>query len=289
MDACPAAQAGAGTGALEGVGDGSSAGAGNGSSAGEGTGARAEAKAGAGTGSRTVEPPLLKFCGLRLAGDCQAAWRLGADLAGFIFHPGSPRRVSPAEAAAADTGGLVRVGVFVAQGASEILEIMDEAALDLAQFHGRQTLKDAAQIGPERVVRVFWPERHAEDGSLDRELAEWRDAARMFLFDAGGSGGGHGRSLAGGLDFLARAGKPSLLAGGLGPAILAKLPDLAASAMLAGFDLNSGVESSPGVKDYGLMAAATAAAKALRVCGREGLDREALRTRSPAGQGPGGP
>jgi phosphoribosylanthranilate isomerase len=238
----------------------------------------------------------VKFCGLRGSTDALRAEALGADLAGFIFHPGSPRAVAPSEAARVDSGRLVRVGVFVGQGASEILETMEEARLDLAQFHGGQTLSDALAVGPERVVRVFWPERHPAAGSLADELSAWRDAVAMFLFDAGLSGGGHGRPLgaggggasaATGLRFLDLAGRPSLLAGGLGPGTLGRLPDPGSFRHLAGFDMNSGVESSPGVKDHALMAEAASAAGALRVRGRGRFTREGLAAVRNSGKGPG--
>ncbi|MDR1314747.1 MAG: phosphoribosylanthranilate isomerase [Deltaproteobacteria bacterium] len=241
-------------------------------------------------------PPLLKFCGIRSSGDALLAESLGADLAGFIFHPGSPRHLTPSAAAAADSGSLARVGVFVRQKAQEILEIMEEARLDLAQFHGPQTLKDASAVGPGRVLRVIWPERHASAGSLMAELSEWGGASRMFLFDAGLSGGGHGRapgrggaggSAGGPLSFLEFAGKPSLLAGGLGPESLGNFPDPSGFRYLAGFDVNSGAESSPGVKDHGLMAQAASKARGISVRGRGGLDRDSLR--APPRSGRSGP
>jgi phosphoribosylanthranilate isomerase len=176
------------------------------------------------------------------------------------------------------------VGVFVGQGASEIIEIMEEAGLDLAQFHGGQTPADARRVGPGRVVRAVWPERHPDPASLERELAPWREVSRLLLFDAGVAGGGHGRpAAAGGPWFLAHAGMPSLLAGGLGPRTLAALPDLSGYGWLAGFDVNSGVESSPGIKDRGLMAEAARLVKRLPA-GCPGPGREALRDpRRPAG------
>ena len=69
---------------------------------------------------------------------------------------------------------------------------------------------------------------------------------RFALLDAGTSGGGHGVSL----DFTSLASldppAPWWLAGGLGPD---NLREALSSCSPFGVDLNSGVESSPGVKD----------------------------------------
>jgi phosphoribosylanthranilate isomerase len=145
------------------------------------------------------------------------------------------------------------VGVFVGQGAEEILAIMAEARLDLAQLHGEQSLLVARAIGAQRAIRVFWPERYggrSDDWARDLEL--WSKEVAYFLFDAGLSGGGHGRQLD--LQRSSPAGetwfspRPYFLAGGLKPGDWPKLwPN--DDPRLVGLDFNSGVEISPGVKD----------------------------------------
>jgi phosphoribosylanthranilate isomerase len=80
---------------------------------------------------------------------------------------------------------------------------------------------------------------------LRRDMDRFALVCAAFLLDAGMKSGGHGTSL----DFTNLIGlnppRPWLLAGGLGPANIAQArgcnPD--------GFDLNSGVESDPGIKD----------------------------------------
>lgn len=197
-----------------------------------------------------------KICGMTRQSDLEQAERLGFNLCGFIFHPASPRHIESQAAARLETGGMARVGVFVGQGAAEIIETMRVARLDYAQLHGCQTEQDAMRIGPERVIRVLWPERYAS-------LAEMEAAARgfpcaAFLLDAGRQGGGSGESLA--WRELADLGlpKPWFLAGGLngenaGLAIKACRP--------WGLDFNSGLETAPGCKDFGKMAAALMAVK----------------------------
>ncbi|MDR2455370.1 MAG: phosphoribosylanthranilate isomerase [Deltaproteobacteria bacterium] len=192
-------------------------------------------------------PPLIKICGLSTPEEAGLAASLGASLCGFIFHPPSPRSVSAKAAAAIETPGALRVGVFVNQSVSEIDKAMALARLDLAQLHGGQGPEAAKALGPERVIKVFWPERAKSPGEktdLLRELDLWRPLARWLLFDAGISSGGHGRKLEAAFDSPA----PYFLAGGLTAGdILSSWPGAPAS--LAGYDLSSSLESSPGRKD----------------------------------------
>ncbi|MDR2725498.1 MAG: phosphoribosylanthranilate isomerase [Candidatus Adiutrix sp.] len=200
----------------------------------------------------------LKICGLTRAEDALMCAELGVDWLGFIFHPASPRRVDPGQIAGFETRAARRVGVFVDQSPAEVRRIMVEARLDLAQLHGGQDLEFCRAIGPERVIKVFWPQRCA--GDLDREMAGFGEAAAFFLFDAGTAGGGHGQPLELGLLAGLKPPKPWLLAGGLKaasvPAITARPP-----AGLAGFDFNSRVETAPGLKDRRLVEAAVKAVR----------------------------
>ncbi len=195
-------------------------------------------------------PMLVKVCGITRAQDAQALQGLGVsgqgvDLLGFIFAGKSPRLVTPKFVAGLPPGPARRVGVFVEQTPDQVSQIMDAARLDFAQLHGAQDPEFCRQVGPERVITVFWPQRHATLAELEAEMARYADACAMMLLDAGASGGGHGRSL----DFPALRGlhapRPWLLAGGIGPDNAAQ----ALEAAPAGLDLNSGVETSPGVKD----------------------------------------
>jgi phosphoribosylanthranilate isomerase len=200
----------------------------------------------------TAEPKL-KFCGITRQEDASKAAALGACLMGFVFHPGSPRDLSPKDASVIHSQGVPRVGVFVGQDGREILPVMGEAALSYAQFHGAQTKEDAEIVGPERVIRVFWPETARDPDSFRRELEGWANHAAFFLFDAGSGGGGHGRGIPEkSLGLLGRSPKGYLLAGGLTPDNARGLWP-GNDGKLLGFDFNSGVESSPGIKDHTLM------------------------------------
>lgn len=189
---------------------------------------------------------MIKVCGLTRQEDADLCVELKVNLAGFIFHPASPRAVTPEQVAAIDTPDIMRVGVFVDQDVAEVRRIMDVAGLHLAQLHGDQDVEFCERLGRMRVMRTFWPERYPDRADLAAEMQRYEPVSRFFLLDAGASGGGHGRAM----DFSRLKGlkphKTWFLAGGLGPDNLMKALE---DCDPCGVDLNSGVEASPGVKD----------------------------------------
>ena len=138
----------------------------------------------------------IKVCGITRQSDLSTAMGMGAHFCGFIFHPGSPRHIAPPRAAALDSALIRRVGVFVNQNAEEIMDIMKTARLEFAQLHGAHSLDCARRIGPEKVIRVLWPDRYESVDALQREMELWADSCAWFLLDAGTQGGGHGVSAA---------------------------------------------------------------------------------------------
>ena len=192
---------------------------------------------------------IIKVCGMTREEDVRFCDGLGIDLLGFIFHPASPRNVEPGWVAAQKPARALKTGVFVRQGVAEIAALAREAGLDLLQLHGGHTAEQCRELGPERVIKVLWPQRYATRELLLADMRLFAPVCRAILLDSGTSGGGHGRSLdpadLRGLD----CGHPWYLAGGLGPHNLETMKTTGA----AGFDLNSGVESAPGVKDHDMI------------------------------------
>ncbi|MGE4292605.1 MAG: phosphoribosylanthranilate isomerase [Desulfovibrio sp.] len=192
---------------------------------------------------------LVKICGLTRIEDAHACRDAGADLLGFIFHPASRRNADPEMVRGVAGGPARKVGVFVEQPVEAILDLVERAGLDLVQLHGGQDeafcLAVGAALGAERVIKVFWPERHASVAEFQAGLDRFAPLCRYYLFDAGTSGGGHGKSFDTGLLQGLAPARPWLLAGGLGPANVAQ-------AVLAGphgVDMSSGVEAAYGIKD----------------------------------------
>lgn len=190
--------------------------------------------------------PLVKVCGMTRMEDVKLCVSLGVDLLGFIFHEKSPRNADPDFVASVKTGKATKVGVFVDQTADQVIEIMDRCGLHAAQLHGDQDLNFCWQIGPDRVIRAFWPDTYGSPQALLRDLDNYSEVCGHFLLDAGGKGqGGTGRSIDFSMLQHIEIQTPWFLAGGLGTdnlrAALAVNPP--------GLDINSGVESAPGIKD----------------------------------------
>lgn len=184
----------------------------------------------------------VKVCAMVRPEDAVAAVDAGADAVGVIFAP-STRRVTPEQArevVEAVGGRALVVGVFRDHLADEVIEIVDDVRLDVAQLHGSETPTTTRRVH-DRVPIVF---RAMAAG--DPQLASIDEhAADVVLLDAPTPGGGvpFDWSLVGDLGRRHRL----LLAGGLRPENVA---EAIAAVRPWGVDVASGVEISPGVKDH---------------------------------------
>lgn len=187
----------------------------------------------------------IKVCGITSQHDADLCVEFDADFIGFIFHASSPRCVTVEQVRAIETPTLMRTGVFTDQSVDEVKRIMQHARLNLAQLHGDQDPEFCKALGRTRVMKVFWPSRYATRQELEADMERFAPYSRFYLFDAGSGGGGHGTEQD--WSFLAglRGIKTWFIAGGLGPH---NLKQAIMGCNPCGLDLNSGVESAPGVK-----------------------------------------
>ena len=89
-----------------------------------------------------MNTPRVKICGITRPEDGHQAALAGADAIGLVFHPASPRYVTPRQAAAiaAALPPLVTtVGLFVDAAPDSVAAVLDQVPLDLLQFHGDET------------------------------------------------------------------------------------------------------------------------------------------------------
>ncbi len=208
---------------------------------------------------------IIKICGLTQPDTLEAAIRARADHAGFNFFPPSPRFLPLADArelAARAEGRIGRVGVFVDADDGAIADAVAAACLDAIQLHGSEAPERAAQVKARFGLPVWKVISVASATDVAKAIA-YAGAADFILFDAKTP---KGAALPGGMglafDWSLVAGwkgpLPSGLAGGLNPDNVAEAVRLAGASMV---DTSSGVESAPGIKDAGRIAAFCAAAR----------------------------
>jgi phosphoribosylanthranilate isomerase len=186
----------------------------------------------------------IKICGITRLEDALCAINFGVNWLGFNFVPASKRYIAPA-AAAAIIAQLPRsvhcVGVFMNQSPAEIRAVLQIAPLDVIQFHGEEPAAELAEFAQTKI-KVF----AVDQAFAPCELLNYEHVADYFLFDTkvGSQSGGTGAAFDWSL--IPRTGKPFFLAGGIGPANLA---EAIKQVRPYGVDLNSKLESAPGVKD----------------------------------------
>lgn len=191
----------------------------------------------------------LKICGLTREEDVRTAISVGADYLGFIFHPGSPRYVVPdrvEKLLRLVPPAVGRVGVFVNLPPETVMMIMERYGLDIAQLHGDESPETASAIGAERVWKAM---TLCCPGDVER-AAKFPAAAIVADSRTADAYGGTGRIADWQLAARAARCVKLILAGGLSPANVA---DAIRQVVPFAVDVNSGVESAPGVKDPELL------------------------------------
>lgn len=193
----------------------------------------------------------VKICGLTRAVDVAAAVDVGVDALGFVFHPASPRAVTPEQAI-----GLCRsippfvtaVGLFVDVPAAQVREILDRVPLDQLQFHGDESPEYCAGFARRWIKAI----RMRPGLDLLEQARRYGGAAGLLLdtYDsrlAGGTGAAFDWEL------IPSALAPRVvLAGGLTPDTVA---EAIARVRPFGVDVSGGVESAKGIKDLARISA----------------------------------
>ena len=205
----------------------------------------------------------IKICGITTAATLDAAIAARADYAGFNFYPPSPRHVTPAEAAKLGeraNGRIQRVGVFFDADDGLIGDAVATGALDALQLHGSETPARAGALQA-RFGLPVWKVLSVASSDDVMRATRYHGAADLILFDAktpkGALPGGMGLTF----DWSLLAGWKGGawgLAGGLTPQNVAEAIRVTGTLLV---DTSSGVETAPGVKDVGMIAAFCAAAR----------------------------
>lgn len=195
----------------------------------------------------------VKICGLKTPEALEVALESGADLAGFVFFPPSPRNLG-LEAAkllgAQVRGRAGKVALTVDANDETLLGIIEALKPDMLQLHGKETPERVATVRSRFGLPVMkaLPISERSDLSPTREFA---NVADRLLFDArppqdatrpGGLGRTFDWTLLKGIDPKINF----MLSGGLDAGNVAKA---LAITNAPGVDVSSGVERAPGEKD----------------------------------------
>lgn len=211
-------------------------------------------------------PVLVKVCGLSEPRTLAATIAAGADLAGFVFFPKSPRHIDLAAARALGEQAAGRIGkVALTVDADDAALDAVIAALrpDMLQLHGHESPARVAALKARYalpVIKAIGVATAADVAAADA----YAGVADILLFDAkpapdaavpGGAGVSFDWNLLRNIDAA-----NWMLSGGLDPAnVAAALAQTGAP----GVDVSSGVERARGVKDAEKIAAFVAAVRAL--------------------------
>ena len=210
----------------------------------------------------------VKICGLNSPQAAAATAEAGADYAGFMFYPPSPRYVAPEDAARLAgilPASVARVPVTVNADDDQLAEIVAALKPDLLQLHGAETpervraVRERFSLPVMKAIAVAAPE-DVEAAALYEEVAD------LLLFDAkppksmpNALPGGNGLAFDWALIAGYRSSLPWMLSGGLTVDLVGEAIRLTGAQIV---DVSSGVEDRPGVKNPDLIHAFVRTAKA---------------------------
>src|ERR1700756_3738817 len=124
----------------------------------------------------------IKICGMTNLEDALVAVDAGADAVGFVFHPASPRNVSPevaGEIVSRLPARIEKVGIFVEDSVGGIAaksRIAHQAGLTAIQPYGLPNVRNLREwISLERKLFIAWPAERVFKGRLGG--FKWRSEA----------------------------------------------------------------------------------------------------------------
>lgn len=179
----------------------------------------------------------------------------GIDWMGFIFYAHSARSIdngkwkidNERKNSSLNNFQLKRVGVFVNATPEEMMETAAHYRLDYLQLHGNES-PDICFTLHKRGYAIIKAFSIATEEDL-KPVADYEGRADYFLFDTKCSSyGGSGKQFDWSVLSAYKGQTPFLLSGGINPDSVEALRNFS-HPKLAGIDLNSGFETSPGMKD----------------------------------------
>ena len=192
----------------------------------------------------------VKICGITTLEDARFASGALADYLGFIFYPDSPRYVEPAKAGAIINWieGPQKVGVFVNQPLDDVNSIAKQTGIDLVQLHGKES-PEYCELVEKPVIKVFHISENTSADELKADIEPYMNVTEHFLFDTKTKElwGGTGKTFDWNILAEISSDKPFFLSGGLNSN---NVIDAIETVQPTAVDLSSGLEESPGLKDF---------------------------------------
>ncbi|MBT0607416.1 phosphoribosylanthranilate isomerase [Aequorivita echinoideorum] len=195
--------------------------------------------------------PLLKICGMKH--NIAEVAELQPDYLGFIFYEKSSRFFNGNIPSLPN--GIKKVGVFVDEKISEIIELVKKYSLDVIQLHGNETKEYVLDLqgyltlfDPDVLV---WKVFNIDDNFDFVQLKPYENKVDAFLFDTKGNKKG-GNGFAFNWEILRKypSKKPFVLSGGIGLEEIEALKNLLKTNLpIHAIDVNSKFEIEPGMKD----------------------------------------
>lgn len=186
----------------------------------------------------------IKICGLTRREDAFSCNRALPDFAGFVFAPGSKRRITKPRAKELRellNPRILTVGVFVNAPPEDICSLCREGIIDIIQLHGQEGEEELLHLRKEvsvPIIQAFGVQTRQDIERARRSIADFPllDTQKAGVF--GGTGEVFDWSL------LASMDRPYFLAGGLHEKNLLQAAELHPYCL----DVSSGAETD-GTKD----------------------------------------
>lgn len=192
-----------------------------------------------------------KVCGLTRPEDAKMVCQVGAEFGGLIFAQSSPRCVSEEQAKLICQAepGLNYVGVFVNRDLDDVVKLAEQLSLYAVQLHGKEDQLYVATL-TERLANssanecLVW-----QAVAVESSIPALPELVNNIVLDGKNAGSGKPFSWQS-INESSQDLSTCYLAGGLSSENIDQAVAFLLSQDLVGLDVNSGVESSPGIKNH---------------------------------------
>ncbi len=178
---------------------------------------------------------------------------LQPDYLGFVFYEKSPRYFK-GEIPSLSLG-IKKVGVFVDEKISKVIDLVKKYSLDVIQLHGNENKEYILDL--QGYLTLYYPDVlvwkvFSVDDNFDfNQLSVFENKVDAFLFDTKGKEkGGNGFTFNWEILKKYKSKKPFILSGGIGLEKVDSLKKLLKTDLpIHAIDVNSRFETEPGMKD----------------------------------------